>query len=145
MPAITRGSLDRDRRVMDEVDQDAQVGHHQPERHGDPDVRDEVPVRARPDGTSTSTAYTKVATNVLECQLGPAITDEVPQHPRPELGRRQGQGDQDDREDHADNRDDRGPEHLQAGHQPQVGPPCHALFHMGRMHVSAPGQASASA
>jgi hypothetical protein len=27
------GQLDRDRHVMDEVDQDAQVGHHQPERH----------------------------------------------------------------------------------------------------------------
>ena len=98
---------------MDEVDQDSQVGHHQPQRHGDPDVRDEVPVRARPDGDQHQHRVHEGGHEGAERQLGAAITDEVPQHPRPELGGRQRQGDQDDREDHADDRDDRGRERRQ--------------------------------
>jgi hypothetical protein len=84
---------------MDEVDENSQVGHHQPQSHRDADMWHEVPMRSRADRHEHKHGIDKGRHEGAERQLGPAVADEIPQHTGPELSGRQGQRHQDDRED----------------------------------------------
>jgi len=101
------GQLDRAGDVVDEVDEDGQVGHHQRERDGDADVGHEVAVWPGADRDQHQDRIDERRDEGAKRQLGPPVADEVPQHAGPELGGRQCQGDQDDREHDTHDRDDR--------------------------------------
>ena len=102
------GQLDRLRDVVDEVDQDAEVDEHEDERDGDRQVRDEVARRAVRDRAEREHRVDERRDEGAERDLRAAVADEVAQHPRPELRRRQGERDDRDREHEPDDGDDRG-------------------------------------
>ncbi len=103
--------LDRDGDVMDEVDQHEHVGKDQRQRHGHRDLRDEraalVPT------ADCSEGQDRVHERCHEGpqrQLSTEVTDEVTKHPRAELLRGEGEGDDGHGEDHPEHRDDAGGE-----------------------------------
>ena len=100
--------LDRDGRVVDEVDEHGEVGDDQPERDRHAEVRHEVAVRPDPIETSTSTAYTNVATKVPSVTWVPRSRMKLRSIRGPNWVEASVRVTQDDGEDHADDRDDRG-------------------------------------
>jgi len=103
------GQLDRDGRVMDEVDEHGQVDDHQPERDRHADVRHELAVRPDPDRGQHQYPRTRnVATNVPRVSWVPRSRMKFRSIRGPNWVEASRQGDQDDGEDHADHGDNGG-------------------------------------
>ena len=99
------GQLDLRRDVVQEVDEHREVGDRQRQRHGDADMRDKARA-ALAEGPERQDGVDERGHEGPQRHLRAAVADEVAQHPRPELGGRQGQGHDHHGEHHADDGDD---------------------------------------
>ena len=103
-----RRQLDRERDVVDEVDQHAKVDQRQGERGGDREVRHKLCRAQVSDRGQGEHGVGEGRNERAEARLRAEVADEVAQHARPELLRGQLQREDRDRKDDTGDRDDRG-------------------------------------
>ena len=97
--------LDRLGDVVDEINEHNQIDERQTECDGDRQVRHEVSVRTVRHRTERQHGEEEARDKRAERDLHATVADEVAEHPRAELGRSEGERDDEDREHESDDRD----------------------------------------